>query len=119
MITLTAQENRVALHMRALFMGQDLCILLDGGHKPHIGAVSTAHPDKQETFCLPSHKEDILATDIALTLQQEFGCTVTCLCGIHLQDITRHEIDVVYRLSQELVQKLIHEIQFFLREPSN
>ncbi len=116
MIELHAEKARVKLHLRALFMGQDLCILLDGGDKPHIGAISTVSHTDQNVYGLPSHREDDLAAEVAKAVQEYYGYTVTCLCGIHIKNISREEIALVYTLSRELTQRLLQEIQFFLRD---
>ncbi len=120
MIELVIREARVHLRLRALFMGQDMCILLDGGQKPHIGAISsTSHSQEAFTYSLPKHKEEQLAAQVTQSLHSTFNVTVVCLCGIHIPSITREEIDLVQRLSMELVETLIPKIQFFLQEKND
>ncbi len=119
MVELVIQEARVHLRLRALFMGQDMCVLLDGGQKPHIGAMSITSSQETFTHSLPKHKEEQLAQQITQRLHSVFNVTIVCLCGIHVPSITREEIHLVQRLSMELVEKLIPEIQFFLRKKND
>ncbi len=115
-ITCSAHQGRVHLRGRVLWMGQDICILLDGGEKPHIGAASTATQQNVQSHSLPHHKEEELATMVAKHIQECFACTAHCVCGIHIHAITKDEISLVYELTQKLLETLTLKIQFFLRE---
>ncbi len=115
-ITCSTRQGRVTLRIRALWMGQDVCILLDGGEKPHIGAASTANNHNVKSHSLPHHKEEELATMVATHMQERFSCTAHCVCGIHIHAITKDEISLVYKLAQNLMEELAQKIQIFLRE---
>lgn len=106
--TLKRAEGRIHLTLRALTVGADLCIILEGGQKPHIGAVAlAAEGEKSRVMGLPGHREDELAEKISRRVQQTLGGTVSVACGIHLKDITPDEIETVLRLSEELVDQLL------------
>ncbi len=116
MLEYHTQEGRVALRLRVLRMGEDVCLLLDGGQRPHMGAVAVVYADEvdqsvvnQKNFSLPHHKEEELATRMARRVQEQYSCTVTCLCGIHIPSITKEEIALVYVKADELVQKFLTE----------
>ncbi len=124
MIELQKTEQRVHIRLRAIFMGKDLCVLLDGGDTPHIGAValamSTAHAPQPahaaqgeacitQVLCIPKHREDALSAEVAQTLCTHLGCTVTCLCGIHIDAITPTEIITVLALAKELTEELLSQ----------
>ncbi len=110
MLTFTHTEGRVTLRLRMLFMGQDICILLDGGEKPHMGALTTAYAQGTEHICLPGHREDILAQKVATKIQKTRSCTVTCLCGIHIPDITKDEIALVYKIADILLHRCLQHL---------
>ncbi len=108
MIELHASRQRVHIRLRALTLGRDVCIIIDGGDKAHIGAVSLrAHECKTQTLCLKGHKEDVITARVAKNVHLELKCAVTCLCGIHIQNISKEEIDLVFLLVDELVKKAI------------
>ncbi len=107
MMEFSHTEGRVNVRLRALSMGEDLCVLLDGGQKPHIGAVATAYTQGAANSCLPGHREDILAQHMAQGLQNSLSCTVTCICGIHIPQITREEIAQVYAIAELLLQQYL------------
>ncbi len=111
MLTFSHTEGRVALQLRVLFMGQDMCVLLDGGEKPHVGAVAVAHGGEAQYICLPGHKEEDLAHNIAIILQKALTCTVTCICGIHISCISKEEIALVYTVAEKLVEQCLQHMQ--------
>ncbi len=107
MIEFSHTEGRVNVRLRALNLGQDLCILLDGGQKPHIGAVATTYSQGTAHTCLPGHREDVLAQHMAQSIQKHLCCTVTCICGIHIPQITGEEIAKVYDIAELLLQQYL------------
>ncbi len=116
-IDIEARQGRIHLRARVLFMGQDICILLDGGQKPHMGAACTVFSSGQSAYCLPAHREDELAHRVAKHIHDTFACTATCLCGIHVPKISKDEIQVISAMVDRLILELTSKIQFFLRNP--
>ncbi len=117
-------KGRIHLSCEWSIIGKDISVLVYGGEKPdhaHIGAVATAWPDKNipekiisSVITLPKHREDELARDIATTLCRQFRVTVTVICGIHIPNITSHEIEQTIALTWDLVEKTIPCLrQFF------
>ncbi len=113
MIELQAQEGRVHIRLRALFMGDDLCIIVDGGDKPHIGAVSLATGNTKttpKTLCIPKHKDDVISEGVSQCIRNTLGLTTCCICGVHIGGITKDEIDIVLKLSHELATTLVQKL---------
>ena len=83
-------------------MGDDIVILLTGGVS-HIGTHVTAIPYEKDgswhvtlqTWNMISHRDDILAIPYARELALLTHHTVVCVCGVHLDDITREEIEYI------------------------
>ncbi len=113
MIKLSARKGRIKIRLQAIFMGKDLCILIDGGDKPHIGAVTLAYEKNNlnpNTLIIPHHKEDIISQDVSKIVSNAMNCAVCCICGIHINNITKDEIlqvlDMARALSVALIDKL-------------
>ena len=120
MIEFHAGRGRLRLRLRALFMGADLCILLDGGDRPHIGAVAlmpdateVRHADQVDqedpaalALELPGHREGDLARRMAQELGQTLGHAVTVVCGIHMDAASKADIALALTLAHELTQQL-------------
>ncbi len=108
MIELEQTKHRVRLRLRVLWSGSDLCVILDGGDRAHTGAVSlAAHAHATQTLCLRGHREDELSARVAESIHAQLQCTVTCLCGIHIDNISKDEIALVFTLTDELVDTFI------------
>lgn len=104
-------EGRVRLHLRVLRMGGDICVLLDGGNAPHVGAVALAGADGEiclPPLTLPGHREGDLAHTLAQSLARGLGCAVVVVCGIHIDNITRQEIMLAIETAEALAEEALH-----------
>jgi gallate decarboxylase subunit D len=102
----TAQHSRVRLDFTAFSMGNDLCVLITGGDRPHLGAVgiaqvrpSTHDRDKltssTSVLTLFGHKEDGVVYKAAPALATKLNKNVVVCCGIHVDNITPEEMKFV------------------------
>lgn len=106
-ITLEARRGRLHLRLTALFLGQDLCVTLSGGDRPHIGAVALGQSGAAASvISLPGHREDALARRLTQELAAETQATVCLACGIHLDNIRPEEIRDALELADGLIQRL-------------
>lgn len=111
-ITLEARRGRLHLRLTAHFLGQDLCVTLSGGDRPHIGAVALGQSGAAASvISLPGHREDALARRLAQELATETQTTVCLACGIHLDHIRPEEIEDALELAEALVQRLCNHLQ--------
>lgn len=101
------QKGRIHLELSAHKMGEDLWINLQGGDKPHVGAIALADPNGVQVLVRNGHKEGELARDLALLISKSLNCAVSFTCGIHLDAITPGEIQDVVELSRTLVDDFI------------
>ena len=110
------------LRLRRLHMGEDLCLILSGGEREHIGAVAVAQPrpslaDPARTsatasvIALPGHQEDMLARELALQVAGALNVTTCVVCGIHLRQPTPAMLEEVVAASRELVNAFLAERQ--------
>ncbi len=114
MIFLEETQGRIHMRLRALDMGDDLCILLDGGHKPHIGALTitttqehkNSSPSYTHTHVVPSHKEGAVSEQVTRYMHEALHRTIVCVCGIHIDQISAQEITLVFEMAHSLCQKL-------------
>lgn len=95
--------------MRVLAMGEDLVVLLDGGERPHAGAVGLSGGGVTTSCVILPHKEEPLARGIAERMSEVTGNHVAVVCGIHLSAITVDEIKEVFTLADEMVDAWIEE----------
>jgi len=117
-LPLTRSSGRITLVLNCVRMGQDLCVTLAGGDRPHLGAVALGqpYPSHQDpsrtsastsTLTLLGHKEEALARDLADRLARTTGATVCVACGIHVDGITDQDLADIHELAEELARELL------------
>ena len=110
----TAGEYPHEIQGTLIFQGNDLIFLISGGTKPHIGAVSIAYPDDKKsatasTFAFPGHREDLLARSAALKLSKKFKCNVVTVVGIHVDNASNSDIDILQKNFETMLEKTLNE----------
>ncbi|MBC5688420.1 hypothetical protein H8S37_05685 [Mediterraneibacter sp. NSJ-55] len=98
-------------------MGKDYTIALYGGGRPHVGCVvmSTARPSlsgvgigvTSSVISGVGHKEEFVARQFAESLAKEKNCTVVCSCGIHIDNITAEQIDMIQKKCEKLIERIL------------
>lgn len=99
-------------------MGADVCLILTGGERPHLGAVAVAQP--RESLAIPGkvsatvsnitllgHKEDVLARDIAARISAATAVNAAVCCGIHLDSILANEIEDVVAMCNDMLGEIV------------
>ena len=115
------QDREYQIQADVLFCGRDICIVISGGDKPHIGAVALAFlaesPSPQQrlsatpsVIAVPGHKEYHLALAAAEQLSKTLKRTVVVTMGIHIDGITPELINKVEVEVQLLVADLAESI---------
>lgn len=118
---LSLKRERVNITMQPIEMGDDLCIIITGGSKPHIGCVTLSTPreslsDKSITSATTSilnlvgHKDDEVAKYVSNKLSAALNKNVAVCCGIHIDNIKEYEISAVMEISEELTEMLIDDL---------
>ncbi len=116
-VELCGEVRGRTITLDARWVGRDLHVLLYGGDRSHIGAVSIAHlsPSAAETgrvsvsvstISLPGHKDYVLSRDISERLAKEIGVTVVAVVGIHLDRASQDDIRQIIATVDALVEDL-------------
>lgn len=117
MIDIEKKFPKGNLHLHAVPMGNDWCISVFGGDKPHIGAVSVAHPrasledpaqisSTASLITLTGHMEDLLARKLSLMLAASLNCVVSVSMGIHIDHATPSEIQEIDALVKSMGEEM-------------
>ena len=101
-------RTRVRLNWRQ--WGADVHVHIAGGDH-HLGAVALVGRKPsgdlyEDVLCIPPHKEDELTLRVAKRLHQALGVNICVSAGIHLDGISRAEIDALLRNVDEGVGQL-------------
>ena len=87
-------------------IGDDILITVSGGEKPHIGCCVLAVPRPSLTgdgtvsatssiLNVTGHKDEFICRKLAEKAAAEYGCTVVCTGGFHMDHITPEQIKEV------------------------
>lgn len=119
---LSAEKDRIKVTIKAVPVGQDLCVIVAGGDKPHIGCavVSVSRPSLKDdrknsattsVINLVGHKDDEVLRDVAQILCTKLKKNVVVTGGIHVDDITGQELTFVMDAVRTLTDTLISQYQ--------
>ena len=115
---ISLSSGRISVQATVVRAGEDLCIVLTGGDRPHIGTVTLSVPrpslaDSARTSATTSilnctgHKDGEAAQYLGQRLAATLGATVVVTGGIHVDDIRPDEIKTVLHLVDRLTTALV------------
>ncbi len=121
MIECFVVDGRIRIEAKVIPVGEDLCVIISGGDKPHIGCVTASVPrpsllDSNITSATTSvinftgHKDDEVAKYVSHKLSSALNKNVVATCGIHIEGIIVEEIETVKVLTEKLTQLLLNEL---------
>lgn len=89
---------------RITCLDQGLVILLAGGDKSHVGAVTVAgETGTLNTIQLPGHKEAVLSERWAGAVFEKFQVPVVVEAGIHYDEASKEQIFKVVETAEEML----------------
>ncbi len=111
-------EGKYKILLTATFTGQGVLVNLLGGETPHLGAVVISLPrpglkDPEEISSttsllpLPGHKDDQAARPVAEMLVRETGQPVSVAAGIHVDNATAEDIQILLDNVSKATLKLL------------
>jgi gallate decarboxylase subunit D len=103
MITYGEGKYKVFLNKKEL--GDDLIFILGGGEKPHVGgAVICVPEEKPYVLTYKDHHDHIVLTLIAEAACKKYNKTVIVIGGIHIDNATKDEIELIIDNCKGLVK---------------
>ena len=105
-------EGTTSVKLSARLMGEDIVVFIYNKNA-HIGAVAVSEYDLNNSRASTSlitrlgHKDDAVAQKAAYLLSSHTKRAVCVIAGIHIDNITRDEIDQLVENSNKLVDDFI------------
>ena len=100
----------IRVQVQKLDKGWD--ISLAGGMSSHVGAVTLAEPDGTErTLERPTHKESSVSKAWALRLAAAWNAPVCVRCGIHYDNATPGQLQIIVAACEELLETVLRETE--------
>ncbi|NTW72017.1 MAG: hypothetical protein HGA49_07245 [Eubacteriaceae bacterium] len=118
MTEINTEKGRMKINIKVIPLGDDLCVIISGGTRPHIGCVTSSVPrpslsDPEQISATTSvlnlvgHKDDDAARYVSHALSACLNKNVSVVCGVHVDNITSEEIEDVQNLLKDAVFKII------------
>ena len=86
-------------------------VLLTGGDKGHIGAVSVCDPGSEpETMTFPGHKEQYITVPWAKAISDAARQRSCVVCGIHYDGASPEHIKTIMAEADRLLQQILAAI---------
>lgn len=107
---------RISLHIEWNKAGKDHIVCLMGGDE-HVGAVAVGFYDKSSgrssssVITNPGHRETDIALLGAKVISEASKSAAVFIVGIHLDNITKKEIEEIVSVSREMIDELSVIIQ--------
>ena len=96
-------------------MGEDYVINLFG-EGPHVGAVGVGCYDRgsnrasSSVITLSGHRDDRIAKEGAERISKETKRSTVVTVGVHLENITKDEIDLILKNSKQIIDIFLERI---------
>lgn len=108
----------VTLTAELIFLGEDLCVAVTGGDRPHLGCAALAlpHPGITKpaipsatvsTLHLPGHRDDQLANRMAKALSAALSHPVAVLCGVHFDQFSQQVLSDAEQAADVLCNEIL------------
>jgi hypothetical protein len=102
---ITSGEGKYKVFLEEKKIGNDLIYILGGGERSHIGGVVICEPGKEpKAIRLEGHYDDIVLKPIAEAACKKHKAKVVALGGVHVDNATEEEIDLLVKNCKELVK---------------
>ena len=117
-ILLTGNAGGGKLFMRAEETGRDWTVIVTGGAAPHIGCAVLAVPRESlredgersstgSVLNVTGHKDEEICRYAAERLAAATGRIVVCTGGVHIEGITKDQIDGIRDMAAEMTERLV------------
>ena len=102
---ITSGEGRYKVFLEKKLLDDELVYILGGGEKSHIGGVVVCEPGKTPVVVkLEGHYDYRVLKPIAEEACKKYNKKVVALGGIHIDNATKDEIDILVNNCKELLK---------------
>ncbi len=106
----------------AMVLSNGVNVTLVGGTLPHIGAVAIAVPRPSladpampsattSVYTVVGHKDDEIARPAAHLLARELGCLAVVTAGVHLDNATQQDVELLVANARRASERLAHRLR--------
>ncbi|HIP17987.1 MAG TPA: hypothetical protein EYG78_01480 [Sulfurovum sp.] len=105
-----AGEGRYSVILNAYRIGNDRLIVITGGEEAHIGSATLIEErGHMQTLSKNGHKDYLVSEKMANLIYDTIGSDLLVICGIHIDNASKEEIDVLVDNAQMCVNIFLKE----------
>jgi hypothetical protein len=103
---ITSGNGKYKVWLKIDYVGDDRIYILGGGERPHLGGAVVMSPmlDEPEIIRLGSHHDHEVLEPLARAACKKYNTTVIAVGGIHIENATQDEIDIIVKNCKELLK---------------
>ena len=102
-------DNETRLHLKINQINDDLDVTITGGVE-HIGCVGVVSSNSYNIIRLANHCEDEIVLPIVKKLSKNSDKTIVIKAGIHIDNITKKQIDEILQNNEKILDILMDYI---------
>ena len=104
---ITSGEGKYKVWLEERTIGDERIFILGGGEQSHIGALVFCDPG-QEPLVLrrEGHYDDVVLIPLAQAACEKYNTPVAVLGGIHIEQATKDEIEIIIKNCKQLATLL-------------
>ena len=105
---ISAGEGRYTVRFKSYKIGKDRLVVITGGEEEHIGSATLIESkDHMQTMIKKGHKDHIVSEKMANIIYDKIGKDLLVICGIHIEDASKEEIDSLVHNAKECVEQFL------------
>lgn len=109
--TITENLYNHSIQAYVTILDEGVHVLLTGGEKSHIGAISRISTDAGlQTMTFPDHKEDIISMEWTKKIFAWIYKPVVVAVGIHYDDVSKAQIEKIVGLTDSMLTELLQRL---------
>ena len=108
---ISAGEGRYTVTLKSHKIGKDRLVIITGGEEEHIGSVTLIEEKGHlQTMIKKGHQDHIVSEKMANIIYDTIGKDLLVICGIHIDDASKEEIDILMDNAQACGDIFLKEI---------
>ena len=107
---ISAGEGRYSVRLESYDIGKDMLIVITGGEEDHIGSATLIEAKGHlQTMIKKGHQDHVVSEKMANIIYDTIGKDLLVVCGIHIDDASKEEIDILVKHAQACVDTFLKE----------
>jgi len=108
---ISAGEGRYTVRLESYDIGKDMLIVITGGEEDHIGSATLIETKGHlQTMIKKGHQDHVVSEKMANIIYDTIGKDLLVVCGIHIDDASKEEIDVLIDNAQACVNRFLSKL---------